>query len=69
MLQLQKLNLGAKKIIVNALQGDSPNLTDKAYWQHSQGPIQIYSQIKVQWYKFALRFGSGIGRLIRRAPI
>lgn len=58
-----------KKIIVNALQGDGPNLTDKAYWQHSQAPIQIYSQIKVQWYKFALRFGSGIGRLIRRAPI
>lgn len=58
-----------KKLIFNALNGNGPNKTDKLYWQNSQTPIQMYSRIKFQWNKFALTFSSGIGRLIRRAPI
>ena len=58
-----------KKLIFNALNGNGPNRTDKLYWKHSQAPIQMYSPTEFRWNKFALRFGSGIGRLIRRAPI
>ncbi len=64
-----KIKPWRKRLILNAINGDAPNWTDKLYWQHSQAPIQIYSQIKFQWNKFALRCGSGVGRLIRRSAI
>ncbi|MEM7727102.1 MAG: hypothetical protein AAF208_12160 [Cyanobacteria bacterium P01_A01_bin.45] len=58
-----------KKLIVNALNGDGPSMTDRLYWQHSQAPIKLYSSIKFKWNQFALKAGAGIGRIIRRAAI
>ncbi len=54
-----------KSMIYNALRGRSPSLADKAYWQHTQSPIQLYSQTKLFWKQIDLRYGAAIGRFIR----
>jgi hypothetical protein len=56
-----------KQLIHQAFGGGPPSLTDKAYWQHTQAPIQLYSKTQYLWKKFELRCGSAIGRFIRRA--
>jgi hypothetical protein len=58
-----------KQIIISALQGSSPTITDKLYWRHSQTPIQLYSKAKLVWQQVEILFGSAIGRFIRRAPM
>jgi hypothetical protein len=54
-----------KKLIQSALDGRAPIPTDKLYWQHSQAPIQLYSERKIKQQQFALRVASAIGRFIR----
>jgi hypothetical protein len=49
------------------LQGSAPTLTDKAYWQHTQTPIRLYSRSQYFRTKIALRCAAGIGRFIRRS--
>lgn len=58
-----------KKIILSALQADPPTITDKLYWQHSQSPVQVYSENTYKWNRFALRLGSAIGRFMRRGAM
>ncbi|MDZ7961409.1 MAG: hypothetical protein RMY34_26600 [Aulosira sp. DedQUE10] len=58
-----------KKLIISALQGSRPSITDKLFWRHSQTPIQMYSSAKFLQQKFAILFGSAIGRFIYRHPI
>jgi hypothetical protein len=58
-----------KKLIISALEGSSPTITDKLYWRHSQTPIKLYSTAKVLWQQFEIIFGSAVGRFIRRAPM
>ncbi|TAE61181.1 MAG: hypothetical protein EAZ87_03175 [Nostocales cyanobacterium] len=58
-----------KKLMLSALTGNAPTITDKLYWQHSQTPIQLYSQAKFMWQKLEILFGSAIGRFIRRSPM
>lgn len=55
-----------KQLIPRALNGEAPILTDKAYWQHTQTPIQLYSRSQYLSKKIALRCASAIGRFIRR---
>lgn len=56
-----------KQLIRQALGGSPPRLADKLYWQHTQIPIQLYSQSQLFWKKLDLRCGAAIGRFIRRA--
>jgi hypothetical protein len=56
-----------KKLIFKALGGVPPTLTDKAYWRHTQSPIQIYSRISYLSKKIELLCASAIGRFIRRS--
>jgi len=56
-----------KQLIVKALGGVPPTLTDKAYWQHTQPPIQLYSSAQYTQQKIALRTAAAIGRFIRRS--
>ncbi|MEA5550924.1 hypothetical protein VB713_08030 [Anabaena cylindrica UHCC 0172] len=58
-----------KKLIFSALEGNSPTITDKLYWRHSQTPIQLYSTAKLLWQQFEILFGSAVGRFIRRSPM
>ncbi|MBR8833858.1 MAG: hypothetical protein DSM106950_07405 [Stigonema ocellatum SAG 48.90 = DSM 106950] len=58
-----------KKLIMSALEGNSPNWADKGYWKHSKTPIELYSPAMLLWKKLDLLFGSAIGRFIRRAAI
>lgn len=58
-----------KKLILSALNGGSPTITDKLYWRHAQTPIQIYSLAQYLWKRFDLRCGAAIGRFIRSAPM
>lgn len=55
-----------KQMIYEALKGKSPSLADKGYWQHTQNPIQLYSQQQLLWKQFDLRCGAAIGRFISR---
>ncbi|WP_026731626.1 hypothetical protein [Fischerella sp. PCC 9605] len=56
-----------KQLIFQALRGAPPSLTDKAYWQHTQAPIRLYSQSYYFRKKIALRCAAAIGRFIHRA--
>lgn len=56
-----------KQLIFKALEGSPPTLTDKAYWQNTQTPIQLYSPWQYYQKKIALRCAAGIGRFIRRS--
>ncbi len=58
-----------KKLILSALEGSSPTMTDRMYWQHAQTPIKLYSSAMFFWKRFDLRCGSAIGRFISRAAI
>ncbi len=58
-----------KQIIISALQGSSPTITDKLYWRYSQTPIQLYSTPKLLWQQVEILVGSAVGRFIRRAPM
>ncbi len=58
-----------KKLIISALEGSRPTITDKLYWRHSQAPIQLYSSTTLFWQRFAILCGSAIGRFIHRQPI
>jgi hypothetical protein len=58
-----------KKLIISALEGSPPTITDKLYWRYSQTPIQLYSQAKITWQKFEILCGSALGRFIHRRPI
>lgn len=55
-----------KNFIIEALKGKAPRLAAKSYWQHTQFPIQLYSQQKLFWKQVDLRCGAAIGRFIRR---
>jgi hypothetical protein len=55
-----------KQLIMNALNGSSPTVTDKLFWQHAQTPIQVYSDALVLSKQIALRIGSAMGRFMRR---
>lgn len=55
-----------KHMIYEALKGKAPTSADKGYWQHTQNPIQLYSQQKLFWKQVNLRFGAAIGRFLRR---
>jgi hypothetical protein len=48
------------------LQGEIPSLTDKAYWRHTQFPIQLYSSLYYRWKRLDLLFAAALARLIRR---
>ncbi len=56
-----------KQLILRALNGEAPILTDKAYWQHTQTPIQLYPRSQYLRKKIALRSAAAIGRFIRRS--
>lgn len=56
-----------KQLILKALNGEAPTLTDKEYWKHTQTPIQIYSRSHYLRKKVALRCAAAIGRFIRRS--
>ncbi|MBD2293330.1 hypothetical protein H6G06_07475 [Anabaena sphaerica FACHB-251] len=56
-----------KQLIFKALGGEAPTLTDKAYWQHTQTPIQMYSSTQYAQQKIALRTAAAIGRFVRRS--
>ncbi|MBD2344437.1 hypothetical protein [Anabaena subtropica] len=56
-----------KKLLIKALGGVPPSLTDKAYWQHTQSPIQLYSRRLFLRKKIEMRCASAIGRFIRRS--
>ncbi|MER3588218.1 MAG: hypothetical protein C4322_08400, partial [Mastigocladus sp. ERB_26_1] len=56
-----------KKLIIDALKGNPPTMSDKLYWQHTQAPIQVYSTSTYSWNRFAVRCGSAIGRFMRRS--
>jgi len=56
-----------KFMIYEALRGKAPSSADKGYWQHTQGPIQLYSQQKLFWKQVDVRCGGAIGRFIRRS--
>ncbi|MGH8002977.1 MAG: hypothetical protein ACREPR_26965 [Brasilonema sp.] len=56
-----------KQLIFRALNGEAPTLTDKAYWQHTQTPISLYSRSQYLRKKIALRCAAAIGRFIRRS--
>lgn len=56
-----------KKLIIDALKGNPPTMTDKLYWQHTQAPIQVYSTSTYSWNRFAVRCGSAMGRFMRRS--
>ncbi|ABA21176.1 conserved hypothetical protein [Trichormus variabilis ATCC 29413] len=56
-----------KKLLLKALDGVPPSLTDKAYWQHTQSPIQLYPRRSYLTKKIELRCASAIGRFIRRS--
>lgn len=58
-----------KQLIMSALEGSSPTMTDRLYWRHAQTPIQMYSTAKFLWQNFELRCSAAIGRFIRRAAI
>ncbi|GAA6619908.1 hypothetical protein [Scytonema sp. NUACC26] len=58
-----------KKLIASALNGDSPTMTDRVYWQHTQTPIPVYSKATLFLKQLDLRGGSAIGRFMRRAAI
>ncbi len=55
-----------KQMIYGALRGKAPTLADKGYWQHTQSPIQLYSQQTLLWKQVDLRCGAAIGRFIQR---
>lgn len=55
-----------KKLVFQSLNGVPPTLADRAYWRHTQAPIQVYSQLHDLRKKIALRFAAAIGRFIRR---
>lgn len=57
-----------KKALLQALNGVPPTLSDKAYWQQTQIPIQLYSRWQHFWKKLELLSGAAVGRFIRRAP-
>jgi hypothetical protein len=48
------------------LKGEIPSLTDKAYWRHTQFPIQLYSSLYYRWKRLDLLFAAALARLIRR---
>jgi hypothetical protein len=48
------------------LKGEIPSLTDKAYWRHTQTPIQLYSSLYYRWKRLDLLCGAALARLIRR---
>jgi len=56
-----------KQLIFKALEGVPPTMTDKAYWLHTQTPIQLYSPAQYSQKKIALRSAAAIGRFIRRS--
>jgi hypothetical protein len=48
------------------LKGETPTLTDKAYWKHAQTPIQLYSPWYYRWKRMDLLCGSALARIIKR---
>jgi hypothetical protein len=58
-----------KKLIASALNGDSPTMTDRVYWQHTQTPIHVYSKATLFLKQIDLRGGAAIGRFMRSAAI
>lgn len=56
-----------KKLLLRALGGVPPTLTDKEYWKHTQSPIQMYSTVSYMSKRIELRCASAIGRFIRRS--
>ncbi|EFA69868.1 hypothetical protein CEP10_15265 [Cylindrospermopsis raciborskii S07] len=58
-----------KKLMLSALLGSAPSITDKLYWKHSYTPIKLYSNAKLMQQNLEILLGSAIGRFIRRAPM
>jgi hypothetical protein len=58
-----------KKLMLSALLGSAPTITDKLYWKHSGTPIKLYSNAKLIQQNLEILLGSAIGRFIRRAPM
>lgn len=58
-----------KKLMLSALGGNAPTITDKLYWRYSQAPIQLYSRLTFLWQQFEILFGSAVGRFIRRSSM
>ncbi|PQA53176.1 hypothetical protein [Siphonobacter curvatus] len=56
-----------KNYIWSALQGNSPSLPDKCFWQNVQGPIATYHSWHIQRKQVGLTIASAIGRFYRRA--
>ena len=52
--------------IRNAMSGRSPSAATKAYFQHVENPIRIFSKEKLKRHRIALRVASAIGRLYQR---
>ena len=48
------------------LHGSRPGYADKQYWQHVEGPIQLFSPFTATRKRLALRFASFIGRFFTR---
>lgn len=55
-----------KNFILSALSGTPPTPADKGFTAHSEGPIPIFDAFTRAVRKIDLRFGSALGRFIRR---
>ena len=56
-----------KKMLWSALSGQGPRLSDKAFWAHTQVPIQLFSGSRLRIKQLDVLLGAAVGRVIRRA--
>ncbi len=55
-----------KNFLAWAVRGTPPATADKMYWHYADGPIRMYSPLKVAWKRAEVRLAALIGRFYRR---
>ncbi len=55
-----------RNYIVHAVRVTPPATADKMYWRYADGPIRMYSPLKVAWKRAEVRLAALIGRFYRR---
>jgi len=55
-----------KRMLLSALNGVPPSAADKGYLQHASHPLRLYSPVQLLAKTIDLRFGSTVGRFVRR---
>lgn len=56
-----------RNYVQSALCGAPPSTADKAFWKHTQTPVQLYSKHALFINRLLLAMGSILGRFIRRS--